>query len=390
MFRDEVEDSFNKLLQYVEQEEYKGWDPYDGLNSRFFQFFPFFRKSRFFRLCWIQLFKINPLNLRRIFCVKKDYNPKGVGLFLTGYCNLYKIDPKKEYLEKINFLSDTLLKLQTQGYSGSCWGYNFDWQARAFFQPKGTPTVVASAFIGYALLDAYDITQREDLLKTAVSIKDFILNDLNRTHDDEGNFAFSYSPLDSTQVFNASLLGSKILSRIYSYTRDKTLLENAQKSIAFCCKYQQKNGAWAYGTLPHHQWIDNFHTGYNLECISEYQRYSKDHSYDKFLKRGLDFYLKTFFTEEGKSRYYSDSLYPVDIHAPAQLILTLSRMKEFENHKELINRVLSWTLNHMQDRRGYFYYQVKRFFSSKIPYIRWAQSWMFYAMSFYLWEIKRK
>jgi len=38
----------------------------------------------------------------------------------------------------------------------------------------------------------------------------------------------------------------------------------------------------------------------------------------------------------------------------------------------------------MQDKNGYFYYQLKKGISSKIPYMRWAQAWMFYALSEYL------
>src|SRR5690606_23438331 len=98
--------------------------------------------------------------------------------------------------------------------------------------------------------------------------------DLNRTYDREGNFTFSYSPLDHTQVYNAGLLGAKLLSLIYKYTHEKQLLEEAKKVVSFVCKKQNNNGSWAYGTLPFHQWIDNFHTGYNLECISLYKEIS--------------------------------------------------------------------------------------------------------------------
>lgn len=385
-----IERSFTKLKQYVEKENYKGWDPYDGLNSKFLHAIPFVYRSSFVRLAWIQTFKRNPLNLRSLLGVKKDYNPKGLGLFLSGYCNLYAIEPKEEYLEKIKFLVDELLALQSSGWSGSCWGYNFDWQARAFFQPKYTPTVVASTFIGYSLLDAYDILKDEKLLKTARSICDFILKDLNRTYDSKENFAFSYSPLDNTQVFNASLLGSRMLSRVYSYTKEKELINEAKKSVQFCVDYQQENGAWAYGTLPFHQWIDNFHTGYNLECISEYMRYSGDVSYKPNVELGLKYYLDTFFTEDGKSKYYNKSLYPIDVHAPAQLVVTLYSLGILKEQKELVDRVLNWTIENMQDDEGYFYYQIKKRFNSKIPYIRWAQSWMFFAMSFYIREFDEK
>lgn len=377
--------SFIKLKSYCEKENFKGWDPYDGLNSWVIQK-THFGKSRFFRLAWIQLFKRNPVNLREIFGIKKDYNPKGLGLFLIGYCNLYNITPKEEYIEKIDFLSSKILELKTNGYSGACWGYNFDWQARAFFQPKYTPTVVATSFIGEALLEAYEITKKDELLKTAISCSLFVLNDLNRSYDDENDFTFSYSPLDSTQVYNAGLLGAKLLTLVYSYTKDENLLQTARKVVSYVCKRQSEDGSWFYGTLPFHQWIDNFHTGYNLECIYRYQKISGDKSFQENITLGLEYYLNTFFTEEGISKYYNSKTYPVDIHAPAQLVVTLSKLNKLVENKELVDRVLNWTIKNMQSPRGYFYYQKNKWGVSKIPYIRWAQAWMFYAFSYYFLE----
>lgn len=375
--------SFQNLKSHCENEDFKGWDPYDGLNSRLFQSIPIIRSSRFFRLAWIQLFKRSPINFRKIAVVPKGYNSKGLGLFLSGYCNLYNIEPTEEKLNKIKFLADKLLEMQSKGYSGACWGYNFDWQARAFFQPKGTPTVVATSFITDALIEAYHITKNLSYLETVKSTAQFVLNDLNRTHDDDGTFSFSYSPLDKTQVFNASLLGAKLLSQVYTFTQETLLLEESEKAIRYVCKRQQENGAWAYGTLPYHQWIDNFHTGFNLECINAYQKVSGNNQFSRNLKMGLDYYLETFFTEEGMPKYYNNSIHPIDIHSPAQLVVTLSKLEILIKNKELAERVLGWTINNMQDEKGYFYYQITKFFSSKIPYMRWAQAWMFYAFSFY-------
>jgi len=381
-------ESFNKLKNYCENEDFKGWDPYDGLNSQLFQAVPYISKNRFFRLVWIQLFKRSPINLRKITGVKKGYNSKGLGLFLTGYCNLYKTDTRQEYIDKIILISEKLIEIKAKGYSGACWGYNFDWQARAFFQPKGTPTVVATSFIAESLLQAYHITNNKTYLETAISSTEFILKDLNRTYDKEGNYTLSYSPLDKTAVFNAGLLGGKLLTLIYEQTQEKRLLDEAQKIMIFVCNYQQKNGAWAYGTLPFHQWIDNFHTGFNLECLYQYQRVSNDNQFNSNISLGMQYYLKTFFTQEGVSKYYNNKTYPIDIHAPAQLIVTLKKMKILNIHQELADKVLNWTIDNMQSSKGYFYYQKRKRVSSKIPYIRWAQAWMFYAFTFYLLENK--
>ncbi|MGC1472808.1 MAG: delta-aminolevulinic acid dehydratase [Psychroserpens sp.] len=375
-------ESFDKLREYCEEEHFKGWDPYDGLNSWVIQKTPL-GKSRFFRLAWIQLFKRNPINLRVIFGVKKDYNSKGLGLFLIGYCNLYKKNPDAVYLKQINFLAKQIITLQTKGYSESCWGYNFDWQARAFFQPKHTPTVVATTFIADALIEAYEITKNDEYLNIAISASRFVLNDLNRSYDKDGDFTFSYSPLDHTQVYNAGLLGAKLLCLVYKYNKGEALLQTAKSVVSYVCKKQNKDGSWAYGTLPFHQWIDNFHTGFNLECLKIYEIVSGDHTFRSNISKGMDYYLKTFFTPQGISKYYNDKMYPVDIHAPAQLIVTLHKYGNFKENKDLIDKVLDWTIENMQSNKGYFFYQKKKYITSKIPYIRWAQSWMFYAYSYY-------
>ena len=375
--------SYLALKKYCEKEQFKGYDPFDGLNSKLFQKTPFIKNNRYFRLIWIQFFKRFPFNLRSIVGIEKGYNSKGLGLFLSSYCILYNKHRKQEDLNQIIFLANKLIEIQNNNYSGSCWGYNIDWQARAFFQPKNTPTVVASTYIANAFLDAYEITKDDKYLKIARSTCDFILNDLNRNYDNDGDFAFSYSPLDKSIVYNASLLGSRILSRVYSYTLEEELIIQAKKSISFCCKKQKKDGSWSYGEYSFHQWVDNFHTGFNLECINTYIKISNDHSFDKEISKGLSYYLNTFFTTKGQSKYYNNQLYPIDIHAPAQLIVTLKNFNILKNN-ELAAKVIQYTIREMQNTKGYFYYQKKKYFSSKIPYMRWAQAWMFYALTIYL------
>ena len=383
-----AQDSFNKLKKYCENERFMGWDPYDGLNSPFLEYCPF-KFSKFFRLAWIQLFKKSSVNLRSIFFVSKGYNPKGIGLFLSAYCNLYNMDPKEDYLNTIKYLSDKLLDLKTPGYSGDCWGYNFDWQSRLEFMPKSTPTVVVTSFTAYSLMDAYDCTKTEKYLQSALSSCNFIVNDLNRTHKKKG-FIFSYSPLDKMRVYNASLLGSRMLARAYSYSGNEILLELARESVIACTASQREDGSWLFGEDDIQNWVDSFHTGYNLESISEYQKYSKDITYDQNIAKGLAYYVNNFFLADGTPKYFDNKTFPIDIHCPAQFIAALSRINVFSENIRLIENVLVWTIKNMQNiKKGYFYYQLKRYTSSKIPYIRWGQAWMLYGMSFYLLEMKK-
>ena len=55
--------SLEKLHQYIIDEDYKGYDPFDGLTSRVFISLGL-NKFYLIRLLWIQFFKRSVLNLR--------------------------------------------------------------------------------------------------------------------------------------------------------------------------------------------------------------------------------------------------------------------------------------------------------------------------------------
>ena len=78
------------------------------------------------------------------------------------------------------------------------------------------------------------------------------------------------------------------------------------------------------------------------------------------------------------------ALIPIDIHCPGQLLVTLARLHKIEEYKEIAEKVIDWTIRNMQDRKGYFYYQLKPGISSKISYMRWSNAFIFNAMSHYL------
>ena len=389
-----VTESFLNLKRYCESESFKGWDPYDGLNSKVFQATPL-KHWDVARLIWIQGFKRSPINFRKLLFVPKAHNAKGVGLFLNGYCNLYRLAQQgeeafgdtNELRNKIIELADLLLDIKSDGYSGACWGYNFDWQARRLFLfPANTPTVVATSFCASALFEAYEITNNEVYLKAALSSANFVLKDLNRSECD-GGFILSYSPLKGNDtVYNASLLGAKLLSYCYHYTGDVEYKEAANSIVNAACMGQSNDGSWVYGLLPVQSWIDSFHTGYNLEALSYYSRYCEDDTYQAHIEKGLDFYLSNFFLEDGMPKYYHDKTYPIDIHCPGQLWVTLRSLEKWSENREVCRRVHDWTIENMQDQKGYFYYQLKQGISSKIPYMRWSNAFMFNALSHYLLE----
>jgi hypothetical protein len=369
----------NKLLDYCRSENWKGYDPYDALNSPLCRLMP---NSKYLRIAWTQLVKRSPINFRPIAGIKKGENPKGLGLFARALLVAFSKTRDQQCLRDAEGLLERVLKLRSPGYGGRiCWGYNFPWQSRAFFVPPATPSIVCTTFIAQAWLDHYELCGDNRSLEVARSACDFLLKDLNRKEDGE-NFCFSYTPLDRAEVHNANLLGAELLGRVARLSGEKELYQSALRSARFTVAHQSDDGSWPYGTAPFQSWRDSFHTGFNLVSLSSLVKDCNAPEFEASLVRGLQFYNLHFFLADGTPKYYHNRLYPIDIHSAAQAIITFARLKHLcMDATERIERLVAWTVSHMWDERGFFYFQRSRYFANKIPYMRWAQAWMAYALA---------
>jgi len=378
----EIRQTIIMLQNYCRRNNWAGDDPFDGLNSRIFRAMPSLH-NRIFRLILIQGMKRSPMNFRRHLLVPKGENPKGLAVFLSALLILSKIGLLKND-DDIHHLLERLIDLKSQNSPHYCWGYNFDWQSRAFFLPKFFPNIICTTFAGNALLDAYAKFADLKYLDMAKSAGDFLLEGLNITESGD-EICFSYTPLDRGQVHNANLLGAAYLSRLYSITGDKKFLDPVLGAVRYSSRRQNEDGSWAYGEDKTQAWVDNFHTGYNLCALRNIGRYLDIEEFEPQIHRGFDFYRKHFFREDGAPKYFHDRVYPIDIHSVAQSIITLITLNDLdENNGTLADTVLQWALSNIWDERGYFYYQMTPYYKNKISYMRWSQAWMLLALAMLL------
>ena len=379
-------DTLEKIItdhyQYLKTQNFLGWDVFDGLNSQLFQALPL-KHVPLARLLWIQFFKRSPWNFRHITRVPKADNPKALALFISALLNLYAVTHDKTYLQDIEELVERLIRYANYDYGGMGWGYNFPWQARAFYVPAYKPNMIVSVFTGHAFLDLYEYFKNPQYLDYVKQIALFLKSSLI-IFEKKDQICFGYIPGESTIVHNANMLGAGLLSRLYAITQTREYKHLAEKAMRFSVTAQREDGAWVYGAASHHQWIDNFHTGYNLWALYQYQYYTGDDQFEAALQRGFDYHLKHHYTSEFLPKYTDKSLYPLDIHCFSQALITFSILKKYYNADsiQLIDKMLQNVLALMyDDKKHFFYYQKYHRFTIKIPYIRWSQAWMFYALT---------
>lgn len=379
------------LADYVKTGDYSGWDPYDGLTSKLLQVLGL-DQSSFIRLCWIQFFKRCPVNLRRFVFIPGSFNSKGGALFLLGACKMFASSKDKQYkemaFELVGLLKESILKRE----KGIAWGYNFPWQAKAFYAAVGTPNIVTTVFVGHALMDFFEIFKDDEVRSLIVGIKDFILNEMILWERPD-RMCFGYIPGEKAEVHNANLLAAAFLCRAGLFLGDQGLRGLVLKAVRFSIDDISEQGHWPYGTMPHHRWMDNFHTAFNLESLSGVKRQLSTQEFDGVITKVFKYYLGNFFLADGTPKYYQNNLYPMDIHTIAVDILFFTGLFEcprgilseddLRSAKKSTEACLELALNKFWDQRGFFYYQKNKYFMNKIPYMRWSQAWMFSALASY-------
>jgi hypothetical protein len=378
-----IEQAFDDLFAWCRRRDFAGYDPFDALNSRVFQSTPF-RHSRTARLVWTQALKRSPLNLRSLALVPPQQNSKGLALFALASLANYRRLKTPEAETEARELLDQLWRMRVPSYSGAAWGYNFPWQSRNFYAPQGTPTIVPTAFAARAFIEAHQTVHDDSYLKMARSSCDFILRDLKRTVETSAEVCFSYSPLDGTRIFNASLLAAETLASVGALTGETELRDSALRAARYVVRKQNEDGSWAYGEEPGQEWIDNFHSAYVLSSLTRIAKSDNapEPALSQALQRGYEFWRERFFLADGWPKYYHDALYPADAHAAATAIITLLELQERDRGaRALAEAIAAWAIRNLRDAQGFFYYQRRRFFTVHTPYMRWSEGWMLYALA---------
>ena len=376
-------DVASKLLAYCRANDWAGYDPYDALNSGLFNSLPL-SDIRLFRLMFTQALKRSPVNLRPLLRVEATQNPKGLALFLTAVLKLRKLAILRDDRLARELIA-RIIALRSTGTKYWAWGYSFPWQTRTVLVPRGAPNLVCTTFVAGALLDAYDEFGDTELLEAATSAATYISDELYYTSGDSVA-SFSYPlPASKSKVHNANFLAAALLCRVYRYTENDKLLRPALQVARYSVGRQKDDGSWSYGELPNQNWIDNFHTGYNLSALRAIDRYLGTSEFEPYARRGFAFYRDHFFCENGAVRYFHNGTYPIDIHCVAQSILTLLEFRHLDStNLRTLDLVYDWTISNMWDKTGFFYYRMLRIVKIRTPYMRWSQAWMLLALSVFL------
>ena len=379
----EIEAIIDAVYTFSSDNEYKGYNKHDGLNSPILN--ALLGWGKWPRMVAIQGVMRLPVNIRPVLLVPKTYNPKGLALFALGLLDRYEKHQDVGFLEQSKNLLFILDGLISPGeWSGNAWGYHYPWRDPGFYAPTNTPNAVVTAFVCEAYLRMFRLTQEPRYLDRVGGAIEFFLNDLHRLKETDDELCLGYMPLPMTmRVMDVSILIGAVIAQYLEFNPDDRLSEIAWQLVNYVVKQQTRDGAWFYTDPPSDSHIrhDNYHTGFILDALERYMVASDDRNWQSHYDSGLSFYAQNHFTEGGAPRWMSDVEYPYDIHGAAQGIITFAR--HHKEYPDLAASVIEWATSNMYHPAGRFYYQKTRRMTKRFTLLRWCNAWMARALCSY-------
>ncbi|MGD9706492.1 MAG: hypothetical protein AB7V07_02315 [Candidatus Delongbacteria bacterium] len=387
-----IKNDIDSLINYIKKEDYKGYDPYDTLNS----WIPFKILGKKAQQAAIQFQIRNPINIRPLLGVKKLRGVKSCAIILQGMSVYYRVIPSQDLKDKMDYLFNWIVKNRTDGYSGYCWGVPFPLALSDKSRSKNDPSAVLASFVAESIYEYYLSTGNEKVIEVMRGITEFIITHVPVTETEDG-LCYSYTTKIKDVIYNANSFVAETFAKTYALTKDEKLKELAIKCIDFNISRQKQSGVWPYGIHPktgaERNQID-FHQGFILNSIYDVMKLLelKDEKYERSIKLGLEYYKNEQFDKHGASLWRVPKKYPVDIHNQGVGIITFSKLSEYdENYLEFANTIAEWTDKNLRNnKKGYYYFQKTKLFTNKIPYIRWSQAWMLLGMAHLYTKLKEK
>ena len=376
--------SAEAVRSWVEKMEYRGYEPFDGLSSplRALTF-----KNLLAERILQQAVRQSPVNIRPLLGIRPLDSTKGRGMMAWGYLLLHRATGDASYwtkgVESLKWL-DTHKSPKFEKHS---WANYFDFSSRGGAYYRDDSIIVWTGHIVQAYLEAFEQSQDQYFLDIACSACDWIMS-LPRERTDRGD-CLSYFAHAQESIHNANMLGAAALARVARHTARQDYADVARSAMSYSCLRMLPNGAWWYAEEEKFRWIDNFHTGYNLDSLKCYIDYSGDAEFAGLLVKGLKFYKGHFFEESGRPKYYHNRAYPIDIQCAAQSIDTLAGLAPDDPESlALAIKVSDWTIRNMQHRAGFFYYRKYPLgVTARTPMLHWGQATMFKGLAHLIFRL---
>jgi hypothetical protein len=361
-----------RVRAWGEAHDWRGYDPYDGLNSPFAPLLT--AGTPLGKRVLTQAVKHAPLNLRPLLRIPADHNAMAIALVASGYARLAASGDASGGASARRWL-DWLVKNHTGG-DALAWGYHFPVQTRFFGYNRGTPNAIATSFAAHALLDGLELLGDRRYIAPLRAAARFVSDELlvasSRPY-------FRYVRSEEELVHNANVLIAGFLARTCRALNDEDIAAPVSETVQTTLAAQRDDGSWPYAETSGHHWVDNFHTAYVLESLS----YCVDvPRVREALERGYCYWMDHMFLPDGSPTFGPGRVYPHDAQAYSQAVETHVAMIGLSGAAyDHARRAAEVLVAAMVAPDGAVYFQRRRWWTNRVVFMRWSAAPAFRALA---------
>jgi len=314
--------------------------------------------------------------------------------YAMGFAFLYEATGNFSYLEKaVHFLTE-LKKSHCRQFKEYCWGYPFDWVWRGGVIKQQTPLITTTPYVYEAFLQVFQMDPRDDWKLVLQSIARHAATDIKDFRTSESASSCSYTPFDEGRVINASAYRAFLLTSASQIFCNEDYWRIAERNLNFVLENQNADGSWPYAVDGVRDFVDHFHTCFVMKALAKIQSLIGYKACEDALVKGVDYYLKNLFDEDGLPKPFSRAprltVYKRELYDCAECInLCLLLRDRFPQLEAILEKVVAHILGVWVKRDGSFRSRKLHLGWDNVPMHRWGQAQMFRSLAFYLRETSK-
>jgi hypothetical protein len=325
---------------------------------------------------------------RRLFWKPQRF-PIADAHYAMGYAYLFQVSSEKKHYDRAVHFLRVLIETRSPGYEHYGWGYPFDWETRQGTMKAGTPLITTVPYVYEAFSQMYAVDGNSEWKAILESIAEHAASDYHEVATSEQARSCSYNPEPNEPcgVINASAYRSFLLTKASVELNEPRYREIADRNLNFVLESQNPDGSWFYSNDGTRDFVDHFHTCFVMKALAKIEAITGDRRCTTALERGVGYYLRNLFDEEGYPKPFSRrprmTVYKRELYDYAEClnlcVLLRGRFPELDQTLSRLSRLGDW-----QKKDGSFRARLLFLGWDNTPMHRWAQAQMFCSLSFLL------
>lgn len=306
--------------------------------------------------------------------------------FAMGYARLHRVTGEPRYLDRAIHFLEVLESTRCPGFTHHGWGYPFDWQTRNGILARGTPLITTTPYCYEAFTDVYRIDGRKHWRDVMRSIAEHVLLDYRDVSAGPDAATCTYTPTGGENVVNASAYRAFTLFSAWREFGDERYHTPAIRNLNFVLQSQQADGSWPYAMDGARPFVDHFHTCFVMKALAKIEALTGDAGCKAALERGVEFYLKELFDQDGLPRPFARAprltVYRRELYDCAECI-NLGVLLRGRNPAldAAVDRTVQEIIGNWQRPAGHFRSRRLLLGWDNVPMHRWGGSEMFRSLA---------